>query len=78
MDKHVIGTNAGILWQLLSTDSQRKWSFAEIQESTNLNDVELASAIGWLARENKIQLELPKHNGEEHPGLIYLMLNFYF
>ena len=78
MDKHIIGKNAGILWQLLSTDSLRKWDFSEIKEITNFNDVELASAIGWLARENKIQLELANHNSKDHSGLIYLMLNLYF
>lgn len=78
MDKHIIGENAGVLWRLLSTDSQRKWNFDEIKEITNFNDVELASAVGWLAREDKIQLEFANHNSKDRSGLIYLMLNFYF
>lgn len=78
MDKHIIGRNAGILWQLLSTAPLHKWDFSEIKEKTCFNDVELASAIGWLARENKIQLELTNHDGKEHAGVLYLMLDFCF
>ena len=59
MDKHIIGENAGTLWQLLNEDN-RKWELTEIKEATGFDDMELASAIGWLAREDKIQFELPK------------------
>ena len=58
MDKHIIGENAGILWRFLSTDAHKRWSLAEAKKGTGLDDMELASAIGWLAREDKIQFEL--------------------
>ncbi|WP_349953644.1 winged helix-turn-helix domain-containing protein, partial [Bacteroides faecis] len=54
MDKHIIGENAGILWRFLSTDAHKKWLLTEVKEGTGLDDKELASAIGWLAREDKI------------------------
>lgn len=73
MDKYIIGENAGILWRLLNTDN-RKWELAEIKEATGFDDLELASAIGWLAREDKIQFELYKEDGKAY---IYLMLNIY-
>lgn len=57
MDKHIIGENAGIVWRLLNNEN-RKWEFKEIKEATKLDELELASAIGWLAREDKIQFEL--------------------
>lgn len=55
MDKHIIGENAGTLWQLLNEDN-RKWELTEIKEATGFDDMELASAIGWLAREDKYSL----------------------
>ena len=73
MDKHIIGENAGTLWQLLNEDN-RKWELTEIKEATGFDDMELASAIGWLAREDKIQFELNKTGGKAY---IYLMLNVY-
>ena len=48
MDKHIIGENAGTLWQLLNEDN-RKWELTEIKEATGFDDMELASAIGWGA-----------------------------
>lgn len=77
MDKHVIGENAGILWRLLNQDNQRKWELQEVKKATGFDDMELASAIGWLAREDKIQLELDKHNTKADKAYIYLMLNVY-
>ena len=73
MDKHIIGENAGIVWRLLNYEN-RKWEFKEIKEATKLDELELASAIGWLAREDKIQFELNK-KGEK--AYIYLMCNVY-
>ena len=77
MDKNVIGENAGILWRLLNQDNQRKWELQEVKKATGFDDMELASAIGWLAREDKIQFELDKHNTKAHKAYIYLMLNVY-
>ena len=77
MDKHLIGENAGILWRLLSTDPQRRWEFSEIISITGFDAVELACAIGWLAREDKIQLELEHHKSKDKKGCLYLILNVY-
>ena len=73
MDKHIIGENAGIVWRLLNNEN-RKWEFKEIKEATKLDELELASSIGWLAREYKIQFEL---NKEGEKAYIYLMCNVY-
>ncbi len=78
MDKHTIRTNAGVLWRLLSTDPLRRWKLEEIKELTNLNDAELARAVGWLAREDKIQLEYDDHSSKEQFESIGLISNFYF
>lgn len=77
MDKHIIGKNAGILWRLMNEDHQRKWELQEVKKATGFDDMELASAIGWLAREDKIQFELEKHHTKDSKAYIYLMLNVY-
>ena len=78
MDKHIIGENAGILWRLLDTDPHRKWEYSEVKKITGFDDAELGSAIGWLAREDKIQLELETHNSKDENACIYLMPNVYY
>lgn len=35
----------------------------QLEDVTRLDDMELASAIGWLAREDKIQFEFDKERG---------------
>ena len=51
-----IGTNAGKIWSLLS--SKGEIDIPSISMSTGLNYEQTFSAIGWLARENKIQINL--------------------
>lgn len=52
MDKVQIGENAGIVWRTLENKSSL--SFEELQAETNLDQLQLFTAIGWLAREDKI------------------------
>lgn len=51
MNNNEIGENAGIVWRALHGN---KCSWEELVKATGLNPLELAAAIGWLARENKI------------------------
>ena len=60
MNKHEIGVNAGIVWNLLSDNA--KWSFAKLKKASGLNDKELATAIGWISREDIIGFE---HNEKD-------------
>ncbi len=62
MDKNEIGTNAGIVWRLLSV--KNKLTVKEMMLETGLSLLELAAAIGWLARENKINFT--EENGEAY------------
>ncbi len=48
-----IGDNAGVVWRALAT-ADRKKTVSEIAEYTGLSREDVAAAIGWLARENKI------------------------
>lgn len=77
MNKHIIGEmqeSYGVSY----TDAHKRWEIAEVKKGTGMDDMELASAIGWLAREDKIQFELQHPNGKDKKAYIYLMLNVYF
>lgn len=47
-----IGTTAGVLWQFLQQNGPA--SMSKIAESCALDSKTLQRAIGWLAREDKI------------------------
>ena len=71
MDKKFIGLNAGIIWRIIS--DQRKWKYSELKRKSGLPDKEMYAAIGWLAREDKIEIE----HGEDE-GSFCLPFNVYF
>ncbi len=50
-----IGTAAGQIWQIL--DIEGRLNTEEISKQINIDSKTVHSAIGWLARENKISLE---------------------
>lgn len=52
MNKHQIGLNAGIVWHLLNDNKQ--WNYRDLKKASGLSDKDLSAAIGWLAREDKI------------------------
>lgn len=52
MNNTQIGENAGTVWRVLH---DRKHSWEELVKITALHPMELAAAIGWLAREGKIR-----------------------
>ncbi len=55
MTKGTIGLNAGAIWNIIA-DDQNAISFDSLKEKTDLSDADLWTAIGWLARENKITI----------------------
>ena len=52
MNKTQIGENAGIVWNILKDN--KHWEYEQLKEISGLSDRELNAAIGWLAREDKI------------------------
>ena len=72
MDKHEIGANAGKVWHLLSNNT--KWDITKLEEASGLNDIELFAAIGWLARENKIDFDTSDPDNIQ----VYLYVNVFF
>lgn len=69
MDKYQIGVNAGIVWHLLN--GNKRWSYYDLKQASGLSDRDLNAAIGWLAREDKIDFE---HCGED---CLFLNINVY-
>ncbi len=74
MDKNSIGINAGRVWQLLSAEN-KQWEYEELKRELKISDRELNTAIGWLAREDKIQFYEDK---SAHKDYLYLETNNFF
>ena len=55
MKKEEIGTLAGIVWRALN--EKGSLSFDDLQRETRLDTEAVCTAIGWLARENKIYFD---------------------
>jgi hypothetical protein len=72
MNKKSIGTNAGIIWNLLNNN--QKWSIQQLRDASGLSEKEIYTAIGWLARENKIEMDNSVEGREDY----YLMIEYYF
>lgn len=72
MDKKTIGTNAGIIWNILN--DSRKWNISGLKKASGLPEPEIYTAIGWLARENKIEIE----TCPDGKYCYYLVIEYYF
>ena len=51
--KEKIGTDAGLVWQVL--DERGTLNVKEVKKVVRLTDKDLFAAIGWLAREEKLR-----------------------
>jgi hypothetical protein len=77
MNKGTIGSNAGFIWKIMDncSNQQRYWSYDQLREATNMADAELYAAIGWLARENKVEFTTDTVTGKEN---VFLNVCYYF
>lgn len=50
--KEQIGTNAGLVWEYLSTNDAT--TIKDLRKKCKLKEKDLYAALGWLAREGKI------------------------
>ncbi|GBU07489.1 hypothetical protein AwDysgo_08200 [Bacteroidales bacterium] len=50
--KEKIGSNAGLVWNALN--EQESTCIKDVKKATKLSEKELFAALGWLAREEKI------------------------
>lgn len=69
MTIETIGMNAGLVWNALA--SGETMSLKQLKKVTKLKDKELFAAIGWLAREGKLNIEA---NLEDEKDLNFLLI----
>lgn len=69
MNAEAIGTWAGLVWNALN--EANVLGTKQIKKATKLKDKELYAALGWLARENKIAIEV---SAEDEKELIITLL----
>lgn len=55
-----IGEIAGEIWQILSNDGPQ--TLAQIKKKVGESNEYVSFAIGWLARENKVEITQDKKN----------------
>ncbi|MDR0938598.1 MAG: winged helix-turn-helix domain-containing protein [Mediterranea sp.] len=55
MNKNEISKNAKKVWMLLCDNSH--WDYSKLREESGLSDTDLSAALGWLAREDKVQFD---------------------
>ena len=55
--KEQIGVNAGHVWTVLSESTTGKVNVKDIKKATKLTEKNLFAALGWLAREDKVNIE---------------------
>ena len=54
-----IGNNAGVLWNILNEQND-KMEVTKLKKESALADTDFWSAIGWLAREDKLVITSEK------------------
>jgi len=64
MNAEAIGTWAGLVWTALN-DKDTAVSLKQLKKVTKLKDKEVFAAIGWLAREGKIDIQANPEDEKE-------------
>lgn len=64
MTVEVIGTNAGLIWQALANADAL--GVKQIKKVTKLKDKEVFAALGWLAREGKVNIDIDPEDEKEY------------
>lgn len=64
MNKEIIGLNAGKVWEALNAADAM--GVKQLKKVTKLKDKELFAALGWLAREDKIEIAVDDEDEKEY------------
>lgn len=76
MDKFQIGENAGVLWRLMAArQDNRVWNLEALQEASGLSVPDFYAALGWLAREDKVDFG---NDGLTHGGTATIHVDYYY
>lgn len=54
MEIQLIGSNAGILWNILNAQENKTMEIAKFKKEAKLTDPQFWAAAGWLAKEGKL------------------------
>ncbi len=73
MNKDIIGRTAGMVWRTISASTAGKMTMEQLQKELGVSMTDIAMAIGWLSREDKIF-------ASEDKGVLYYstFTNYYF
>ncbi len=63
MNTDTIGLNAGAIWEALN--EAEAMGIKQLKKATKLKDKELFAAIGWLAREGKLMIDVDPDDSKE-------------
>ena len=63
MEINMIGNNAGLVWNALNTNG--KMTETKLKKETGLASAEFFAALGWLAREGKLNVVVETRCGKE-------------
>ena len=63
MEINNIGNNAGLVWNVLNANG--KMTEAKLKKETGLASAEFFAALGWLAREGKLNVVTETRCGKE-------------
>ena len=64
MNREIIGLNAGKVWEALNAADAM--GVKQLKKVTKLKDKELFAALGWLAREDKIEIAVDDEDEKEY------------
>lgn len=68
MNTETIGTWAGLIWNALN--EVESLGFKQVKKTTKLKEKELYAAMGWLAREGKLNIEEKAEEKELYLSLV--------
>lgn len=63
MDANVIAKNAMRIWHLMNDGTT--WCYNKLRQVSQLSDREINAAIGWLAREDTVEILQDPESNEE-------------
>lgn len=64
MNSDTIGANAGAIWQVLN--EAEAMGLKQLKKVTKLKDKEVFAAMGWLAREGKLMIDVDPADPKEY------------
>lgn len=70
MNAEAIGTWAGLVWTVLN-DKDVVVGLKQLKKETKLKDKEVFAAIGWLAREGKVDIQT---NPEDEKDFLFTLV----